>query len=430
MAQHFSLAACDVVGFDLDHTLCRYNLPESARLIYNSFAQFLVREKGYDKELLTVTPEDWDFWASHGTKMLTPEALEEEYGQKEWKHFLLDTGTACRSGKYYFYDNYFDLPGALLCARVVDSLTKQNSGQKPFDFWKDIVAGIQHNYKMSAFKENCGIYFPEIKRDPGRYLHTCPESVKKWLRQLKNAGKILMLITSSHSDYCRLLCRYILGNDFEDLFDIVITNALKPGFFSHLPSQRPFRTLENDEEQEALPSLDKPGWYSQGNAVHLYELLKKMTGQPEPKVVYFGDSMHSDIFPASHYSNWETVLILEELRGDRDGKPEDAEPLEKKGKYEGPKAKPLNALSKKWGSFFIDSVSGLENTKDSLVYTWSCKRISAYSTIAIPSIEAIAANPFLGIYPEKTPPLPSSLQHYLQSPRHESNLNVYQQMNG
>lgn len=52
------------------------------------------------------------------------------------------------------------------------------------------------------------------------------------------------------------------------------------------------------------------------------------------QVVYFGDSMHSDIFPASHYSNWETVLILEELRGDRDGKPEDAEPLEKKGKYE------------------------------------------------------------------------------------------------
>ncbi|GAB5571816.1 5'-nucleotidase domain-containing protein 1 isoform X1 [Prionailurus iriomotensis] len=394
MAQHFSLAACDVVGFDLDHTLCRYNLPESAVLIYNSFAQFLVKEKGYDKELLTVTPEDWDFCckglaldledgnfikladngtvlrASHGTKMMAPEALAEEYGGKEWKYFMSDTGMACRSGKYYFYDNYFDLPGALLCARVVDSLTKQNN----------------------AFKENCGIYFPEIKRDPGRYLHTCPESVKKWLRQLKNAGKILLLITSSHSDYCRLLCEYILGNDFTDLFDIVITNALKPGFFSHLPSQRPFWTLENDEEQEALPSLDKPGWYSQGNAVHLYELLKKMTGKSEPKVVYFGDSMHSDIFPARHYSNWETVLILEELRGDRDGKPEESEPLEKKGKYEGPKAKPLNTLSKKWGSFFIDSVSGLENTEDSLFYTWSCKRISTYSTIAIPSIEAIAEN--------------------------------------
>ncbi|XP_054110334.1 5'-nucleotidase domain-containing protein 1 isoform X3 [Callithrix jacchus] len=365
MAQHFSLAACDVVGFDLDHTLCRYNLPESAPLIYNSFAQFLVKEKGYDKELLNVTPEDWDFCckglaldledgnflkladngtvlrASHGTKMMTPAVLAEAYGKKEWKHFLSDTGMACRS-------------------------------------------------------ENCGIYFPEIKRDPGRYLHSCPESVKKWLRQLKNAGKILLLITSSHSDYCRLLCEYILGNDFADLFDIVITNALKPGFFSHLPNQRPFRILENDEEQEALPSLDKPGWYSQGNAVHLYELLKKMTGKPEPKVVYFGDSMHSDIFPARHYSNWETVLILEELRGDegtRRQRPEESEPLEKKGKYEGPKAKPLNTSSKKWGSFFIDSILGLENTEDSLVYTWCCKRISTYSTIAIPSIEAIAELP-------------------------------------
>lgn len=58
--------------------------------------------------------------------------------------------------------------------------------------------------------------------------------------------------------------------------------------------------------------------------------------------------------------------------------------------FQGPKAKPLNTLSKKWGSFFIDSVSGLENTEDSLVYTWSCKRISTYSTIAIPSLEAIA----------------------------------------
>ncbi|XP_032130284.1 5'-nucleotidase domain-containing protein 1 [Sapajus apella] len=121
-----------------------------------------------------------------------------------------------------------------------------------------------------------------------------------------------------------------------------------------------------------------------------------MTGKPEPKVVYFGDSMHSDIFPARHYSNWETVLILEELRGDegaRRKRPEESEPLEKKGKYEGPKAKPLNTSSKKWGSFFIDSVLGLENTEDSLVYTWSCKRISTYSTIAIPSIEAIAELP-------------------------------------
>jgi len=46
--------------------------------------------------------------------------------------------------------------------------------------------------------------------------------------------------------------------------------------------------------------------------------------------------MHSDIFPARHYSNWETVFILEELLGDTVTVPAEteSEPLEKKGKYE------------------------------------------------------------------------------------------------
>lgn len=54
------------------------------------------------------------------------------------------------------------------------------------------------------------------------------------------------------------------------------------------------------------------------------------------QVVYFGDSMHSDIYSASHYSNWETVLILEELREDQAmvRTKTESEPLEKKGKYE------------------------------------------------------------------------------------------------
>ncbi|KAK9411509.1 5'-nucleotidase domain-containing protein 1 [Crotalus adamanteus] len=205
----------------------------------------------------------------------------------------------------------------------------------------------------------------------------------------------MLLITSSHSDYCRLLCEYTLGKDFEDLFDIIITNALKPGFFSQTPNQRPFRTLENDEEQEALPILDKPGWYSQGNSTHLYELLKKMTGKVEPKVVYFGDSMHSDIFSAHHYCNWETVLILEELGGDDAVVHTESrsEPLEKKGKYEGRQPKALRSVSKQWGSFFADTISGKGKEEEILVNTWSCKSVHAYSTITIPSIEAIADLP-------------------------------------
>lgn len=57
-----------------------------------------------------------------------------------------------------------------------------------------------------------------------------------------------------------------------------------------------------------------------------------MNSKPEAKVD-FGDSMHSDIFPAHHNTYWETVLILEEHQVQEMEKPEEAEPLEKIGIY-------------------------------------------------------------------------------------------------
>ncbi|XP_075720352.1 5'-nucleotidase domain-containing protein 1 isoform X2 [Rhinoderma darwinii] len=329
MSDHFSLSDCDVIGFDLDHTLCRYRLQESSKLIYDSFAQYLVAEKGYKEDLLSVTPEEWDFCskglvldleegnflklaadgtilrACHGTKTMTAEMIEEVYGEKrEWKHFKTINGTYARSAKYYFYDNYFDLPGALLCAKIVDSL-EMIDGQKKYDFWKDVISSIEHNYKTTAFKDN-------------------------------------------------------------------------------------------DEEIDMLPALENAGWYSQGNWVHLYDLLKKMTGKLEPKVVYFGDSMRSDIFSARHYSNWETVLILEELEGGEVQEPDVTDlgsSLKKKGKYDNLPVQENYSISKKWGSYFADCIPGTKSSQDTPNVTWCCSSIRNYSTITIPSITAIVDLP-------------------------------------
>ena len=38
----------DCIGFDLDHTLCRYNVGPMIRLEYDLLAEFLVAKKGYD----------------------------------------------------------------------------------------------------------------------------------------------------------------------------------------------------------------------------------------------------------------------------------------------------------------------------------------------------------------------------------------------
>uniref|UniRef100_A0A673KGF6 5'-nucleotidase domain-containing protein 1 n=1 Tax=Sinocyclocheilus rhinocerous TaxID=307959 RepID=A0A673KGF6_9TELE len=422
MSEYFSLSECDVIGFDLDHTLCRYNLKETSRLIYESFARYLVEHKGYDKDLLLLTPATWDFCfkglvvdleegnliklaedgtvlrATHGTKNLSTDDIIKHYGPKrEWKHFNSLNTSYTRSAKYYFYDNYFDLPGALLCARVVDMLNKRGA-EITSDIWKDIVAAIDHNYNTSAFREDTGTYFPSVKCCPGSYLQPCSDAVKRWLRSMKNSGKILLLITSSHSDYCRLVCEHILGMDFEELFDIIITNALKPGFFSLVPQQRPFRTLVNDvEDSEGLPSLEKPGWYSQGNWPHLHELLKTMTNKSEPKVGqdWSVRSRHFRQAPV-----WETVMIVEEMEGEGvpranatpSNSPTPSEgPAEKKGKFEDQGMKSPSAVSNQWGSYFVDVQKN--EGEETRRLTWCCHSIHTYSTMAIPSIEAIADLP-------------------------------------
>ncbi|XP_049613894.1 5'-nucleotidase domain-containing protein 1 [Syngnathus scovelli] len=447
MTEFFSLLDSDVIGFDLDHTLCRYHLKETSKLIYESFARYLVEHKGYDKDLLNLTPATWDFCfkglvvdledgnlvklsedgtvlrATHGTTDLSTEEIIKHYGPKrEWKHFNSLNTSFARSAKYYLYDNYFDLPGALLCARIVDMLHKRGN-EVNSDFWKDMVAAIDYNYNTSAFREDAGTYFPNVKRDPGRYLQTCSESVKTWLSSMKNAGKVLLLITSSHSDYCRLICEHILGKDFEELFDIIITNALKPGFFSLKPQQRSFKNLVNDvEESEDMPSLDKPGWYSQGNWMHLHELLKTMTGKADPKVVYFGDSMRSDMFPASSFGKWETVMIVEEMEGEGVPKSDAAksneaqvEPQEKKGKFEESMKSP-STKSNQWGSYFVDVHRSGGEDEDIQKLTWCCHCIHKYSTMAIPSVEHIADLPLDYKFPRFSPDKPCTNGYFPRPP--------------
>ena len=46
----------DSIGFDLDHTLCRYNLEPMIRLEYQLLADFLVEKRGYDS---SIRQRDW-----------------------------------------------------------------------------------------------------------------------------------------------------------------------------------------------------------------------------------------------------------------------------------------------------------------------------------------------------------------------------------
>ncbi|KAG2468180.1 NT5D1 protein, partial [Polypterus senegalus] len=111
--------------------------------------------------------------------------------------------------------------------------------------------------------------------------------------------------------------------------------------------------------------------------------------------------MRSDVFPASHYGNWDVVLILEELESEVieenevNSKDIRAEPLEKKGKYEEQSIRIPSATSHQWGSYFLDDYKGINEVEETQKYTWCSSCITTYSTITIPSIEAIAVLTYL-----------------------------------
>ena len=49
--KHLCLDDYDCIGFDLDHTLCRYNVGNLVPLVYDLLAEYLVKNKGYDKSI-------------------------------------------------------------------------------------------------------------------------------------------------------------------------------------------------------------------------------------------------------------------------------------------------------------------------------------------------------------------------------------------
>lgn len=105
----FKISDYNCVGFDLDNTLLRYNIPNMMTLEYNVLAKFLVDKKGYSANFL-YRDVDLDFMqkglildfahgnilrmgrgatiirATHGTKLMSNEEIISTYGaERKWE---------------------------------------------------------------------------------------------------------------------------------------------------------------------------------------------------------------------------------------------------------------------------------------------------------------------------------------------------------
>ena len=59
--------------------------------------------------------------------------------------------------------------------------------------------------------EETGGFFPNFKKETGKFLQVCPDETKQWLQRLRKEGKVLFLMTSSYVDFAQASLEYIFG---------------------------------------------------------------------------------------------------------------------------------------------------------------------------------------------------------------------------
>lgn len=342
----------DIIGFDLDGTLLRYNLQEMTTLICSVLKDFLVKQKGYSPALLEV-PFDMDFLqkglildgprgnviklsneaiilrASHGTRLLTDAEIVAAYGpERRWEvtdafyNDPLSTWNGPASQQMRALLDYFDMPTALVYAQAVDIVDKDkgaNYAPNNYKVWEDLLDGLMHIYSRDNFSNGKSLYFKAMRATPQRYILPSSDKLLGWLQELRRSGKKTFLLTGSNIDFANLTATTALGKDWQDQFDFVVTYAKKPGFFT---MQRPFLKVDNEAQREVPDSelshqaeLKSGDVYAQGNWQQLHSALAQLIGKEtrEARALYFGDNIIQDIYTPVKYGGFDTVAIAEEL---------------------------------------------------------------------------------------------------------------------
>eukprot|EP00111_Clytia_hemisphaerica_P006930 TCONS_00020068-protein len=448
----FCINDYDCIGFDMDHTMVQYKLPNTFRLQYQCVVDFLVNEKSYCPK--TFNMENYEKFedfsqrgiifdivkgnfvkldkngvvvsCTHGMRECDAEETMSYYGEdRVWPLFQTLKEKVYNAEGYWIIENFFLMPVCSIMGQMVEEADKRNDGKhlstyKPL--YVHMIEALALSFDNKSFRKDIGGFFPAFKRNQEKYIKKIPQSVVDWIRSLRKAGKVVALITDSYTDFASHLMEYALGPDWTNDFDFIVTHANKPNFFTPSYKDRCFvnNDANGDESTEVKDTLKPHTIYSLGNAWKFEETLKAYTGKDEVKVVYFGDSMKSDVFPPKHLKGWDTVAVLEELEAEEVHFHKNNQSIYHQAKR--PKIKPLLKeeklliASSQWGSFFTHPQSshqdgttsnGKQNGSTSNdevheINTFWGDIIRRYSDLAIPLLDYLAETSVTEKFPKFT----------------------------
>jgi HAD superfamily 5'-nucleotidase-like hydrolase len=309
----------DAVGFDMDYTLAMYHLVRLETLAFRMTLELMIAERGYPAELRALR-YDPEFVIRglvvdklHGNifKMDRHNHVGRCYHgrrpvpDEELRRLYRDEKIHLSSPRFAWIDTLFALPEACLFAEVIEHLESRGGSVDYTRLFQDIREAIDTVHRDGSLKA-------EVMKDLGHFVVRDPE-LGPALHKLRSGGKKLFLLTNSLHDYTDAVMRFVLDGQlpeypsWRNYFDVVVTGAAKPAFFSE---QRPLWLLGPDGAHAGeATSLDRGRIYEGGDLA----TFERLAGIGGDRILYVGDHIYGDILRSKKSSLWRTCMVVEEL---------------------------------------------------------------------------------------------------------------------
>ncbi|MCT4641120.1 MAG: HAD-IG family 5'-nucleotidase [Bacteriovoracaceae bacterium] len=310
-----------VIGFDMDHTLVRYHSDTFEELTFNEAIKKLKNDLDYPVDIdhfsfnfkdairgLVVDKENGNILkvslynkiknSYHGSKKLN---------YKEQQKTYLGSSIDLGDPRYLSVDTNFSIAFTIIFSQLVDLKDKKPQLELPSyaELADHALYAVDIAHRDGSLKE-------EVKANLEKYIIK-DEKIVKALERFKKYGKKLWIVTNSGYAYTKALLDYTINpflkehQDWTELFEVTVTLAAKPRFFSDKLS-----FLKVDEKTGMLENYDKkviPGIYQGGYAPK----LQKDMGYLGSEILYLGDHIYGDILKLKKTCDWRTALVIEEL---------------------------------------------------------------------------------------------------------------------
>ena len=134
------------------------------------------------------------------------------------------------------------------------------------------------------------------------------------LHKLRSGGKKLFLLTNSLWDYTDAVMTFLLDGmlpeypSWRNYFDVVVTGAAKPAFFSE---RRPAARARAG--RRAARRGDRRSSAAASTRAATSPTFEKLLGIAGDRILYVGDHIYGDILRSKKSSLWRTCMVVQEL---------------------------------------------------------------------------------------------------------------------